>query len=155
DPSKGPNIVKSVSPSQGSPLSSGQSVTLFVVNLTNGTPTAPIMAITPATMTFGIVVGQPTPPAQSIAITNSGGGSLSWQATVTTAVGGSWLSIDQGSGSIASKQSTLINVSAAVISGLIPGTYTGTITITATDALGHTAIGGPQSISVVLIVLRH
>ena len=37
DPSKGPNMVKSVSPPQGSPLLPGQSVTLYVVNLTNGT----------------------------------------------------------------------------------------------------------------------
>ncbi len=37
DPAKGPNTVKSVSPPEGSPLPPGQSVTLYVVNLTNGT----------------------------------------------------------------------------------------------------------------------
>ena len=112
-----------------------------------GQPTTPILATTPASLSFSGVVGQPNPATQGIAITNSGGGTLTWQASVTTAVGGTWLSVTPASGSLLANQTTTLGVSVAT-SGLIAGTYTGTITISATDSAGQAAAGSPQSLPV-------
>ena len=122
------------------------------VTFVMGQPTTPIMATTPTSLTFSGVVGQPNPAAQPVSVTNSGGGTLLWQATATTTVGGAWLSVTPKTGSLSSKQSGSISVTTAVISGLIPGTYTGTITITGTDGSGNAAVGSPQSIPVTFTV---
>jgi hypothetical protein len=116
-----------------------------------GKPTTPIMATTPALLAFSGIVGQPNPIPQAATVANSGGGTLTWQATATTAVGGAWLSVTP-TGILISHQSATITVTATLLATLIPGTYNGTITITGTDSLGKPAAGSPQSIPVTFVV---
>ena len=123
-------------------------ITFFI-----GQPTTPILATTPATMGFSGVIGQSQPAGQAITITNTGGGMLNWQATATTSFGGAWLAVSSTSGSLTSSQSVSVNVTATVLSGLTPNTYTGMVTITGKDSTGLSALGSPQSIPVNFKVL--
>jgi Viral BACON domain len=117
-----------------------------------GQTTTSIMATTPALLAFKGIIGQPNPPPQAVSVANSGGGTLTWHATAATAVGGAWLSVAPATGIRISHQSATITVTATPLATLIPGTYNGTITITATDSLGKPAIGSPQSIPVTFVV---
>ncbi|MCP5045940.1 MAG: BACON domain-containing protein, partial [bacterium] len=76
--------------------------------------------------------------AQTVAITNSGSGTLNW----TAASGSSWLGISPGSGT----DSGIITVSVNA-SGLSAGTYTGSITVSSANASNS-----PQTIAVTLEV---
>ncbi len=80
-------------------------------------------------LTFSLVQGAP-PTSQSLSVSNQGGGSLNFSASASTDTGGSWLSVSPGSGSATPVQPTTINVQADP-TGLTPGTYTGTVTVTA------------------------
>ena len=86
---------------------------------------------------------------QSFSILNTGQGSMTWSATATPLSGGSWLSIDQSSGTVATPLTgaSPINVSVNA-SGLSAGTYYGQIVVTAPGAPNS-----PQSISVIFNVL--
>lgn len=129
-------------------FSSATGTQTLPVSFTVGQPTTPILTTAPSTMGFSATVGQPQPASQAITITNTGGGTLNWQATATTSFGGAWLAVSSNSGSLASSQSISVNVTATIISGLTPNTYTGTVTITGTASTGSSAIGNPQSIPV-------
>ncbi len=118
------------------------------VTLTIGPPAAPSLTATPATLSFDAVVGQPGPDPQTITITNSGGKTLTWNATAATSVGGSWLAVKPVTGALASQDSTPVTVTAKLLSSLVPGTYNGTVTITGSDGSGHPALGSPQQIPV-------
>src|SRR5579884_3114458 len=112
----------------------------------------PVLSVGPATMNFSAIYGQVNPPAQVATITNSGGGTLAWNASATTSTGAPWLSISTTSGSLSSGQSASITVTAILLQSLSPGTYTGTITFNATDGSGNPAMGSPQSIPVTFVV---
>jgi hypothetical protein len=132
-------------------LSSSAGTQTLPVTFIMGQPTTPIMATTPALLAFSGIVGQPNPIPQTATVANSGGGTLTWQAAATTAVGGAWLSVTP-TGILISHQSATITVTATLLATLIPGTYNGTITITGTDSLGKPVGGSPQSIPVTFIV---
>src|SRR5260221_11453190 len=101
------------------------------VTLIMGPPAAPSLTATPATLSFDAVVGQPGPDPQTITITNSGGKTLTWNATAATSVGGSWLAVKPVSGALASQDSTPGTVTATLLAALVPGAYNGTVTLTA------------------------
>jgi hypothetical protein len=87
---------------------------------------------------------------QQISITNSGNtGSLNWQVTAT---GGNWLAVSPTAGTLTTHQSTSFTVTASVLPSLVPGTYSGAVTIIGTDSFGHPALGSPQVIPVSLLV---
>jgi hypothetical protein len=88
-------------------------------------PPSPVLSVSAATMTFSATAGGPTAAAQTISISNSGGGTLSWTAAKTQA----WLSISATSGTGAAT----ISVQAATGS-LAAGTYNDTVTISAPGA---------------------
>ncbi|HVB24296.1 MAG TPA: hypothetical protein VNG51_20330 [Ktedonobacteraceae bacterium] len=121
--------------------------TLFV-SLILAQATTPLMSASPTTLSFSTVAGQTNPSTQTLTVSNTGGGTLSWQASATTSIGGTWLTIAPTNGTLSGNQSAPISVSAAWLSGLTPGTYMGTITISGTDSSGHTASGSPQTIPV-------
>ncbi|HLQ30355.1 MAG TPA: hypothetical protein VK140_14070 [Ktedonobacteraceae bacterium] len=127
-------------------------LTLPVI-FTMGQPTTPIMTTTPATMAFSVILGQPNAPGQTITITNAGGGTLKWQAAVSTNFGGAWLSALPAAGSLSSHQPASVNVTATALNGMTPNTYTGMVTITGTDGSGHGVPGSPQAIPVNFTVL--
>ena len=115
--------------------------------------TEPLLSTSLTTMSFSSIVGQSDPSTQTLTVTNTGGGTLSWQASAATTIGGAWLTITPNSGTLTGKQSAFISVTATRQEDLTSGTYTGTLTITGKDSLDHTVIGSPQTIPVNFTVL--
>ncbi|MBI3665107.1 MAG: M36 family metallopeptidase [Acidobacteria bacterium] len=99
-----------------------------VVQVTLTVGTVPVLAVGSASLNFSAIPGQ-NPQAQSLAISNAGGGVLNWTVLVSTTSGGAWLDVDMtmGSGNATLQVSVLS-------SALAPGTYGGAITITALGA---------------------
>jgi Viral BACON domain len=133
-------------------FSSAQGTQTLPVTLVMGQPTTPIMAAAPALLNANGVVGQTQPLVQSITVSNTGGGTLSWSAVAATSVGGAWMTVTPPSGVLTSHQTTTITVTVTVLKTLVPGTYTGTVTISGKDTLGHAAAGSPQTLPVAFIV---
>jgi uncharacterized protein (TIGR03437 family) len=132
-----------------SSATTGQSVTVSVTLSISGTN--PNILLSQTGLTFTAVAEGGSPLPQSFGILNTGQGTMSWSAQATTLpAGGSWLSIDTGSGTVATPYTdvSLVNVSVNP-AGLTGGTtYYGQIQVTAPGAPNS-----PQSVSVVLNVL--
>ncbi len=122
-------------------------VTLIMVRATT-----PVLASSVAVLGVSGISGQPAPNPQTIVLSNAGGGSLSWSASVSTAVGGAWLSVSPPTGVLSAQQTTNLSIKAAILPALTPGTYNGTITLTGKDSSGHTVAGSPQTIAVTFTV---
>ncbi|MGI9059740.1 MAG: BACON domain-containing protein [Ktedonobacteraceae bacterium] len=128
----GSNVV-----AQGSPQ-------VFTVTLTILPPCA--LTVGPTSLAFSVAQGQAAPAAQSFSLSESGTCALpvTWSATGNAA----WLSIgSSGSGTGNATVSVSVNPQ-----GLAPGTYSGTITVSASDNSGATIVNSPQTINVSLVV---
>lgn len=101
-------------------------------------PASPILHVSPDRLIFTTVDGEGNPANRSLSITNTGVGSLSWTASESL----SWLSLDHASGSAPGEVDAHVDVT-----GLSPGTYSGTVTVTSAGAQGS-----PRAVSVVLLV---
>ncbi len=103
-------------------------------------PTAPIITLSARALSFSGLASGPNPSPQPLTITNTGGGTLNFTAITTVA----WLKISPGTGSLGAgiSSNTIVSVQTT---GLVPGTYTGTIFV---SALGPTS----QSVIVTLTV---
>jgi hypothetical protein len=95
-----------------------------------GQPASPLLSVAPAGLSFTGAQGGANPAAKTLAVTNAGGGTLSF----TAADDAPWLSVSPGSGS--APQDLSVAVSTA---GLAPGTYTGSVTVTASGVAGSPA----------------
>jgi Viral BACON domain/Carboxypeptidase regulatory-like domain len=107
-------------------------------------PACVLLPPTPATLAFSLPQGQVSATAQHVQVSESGtcGRPVTWKAATKRA----WL-LPQATGADSGGGSTLgVTATAAK---LLPGTYPGTITITATDATGATSV---QTVSVTLTV---
>jgi len=94
----------------------------------------PVLAVGASALTFLTLPGQ-DPAQQSVAISNSGGNPMNWAAAPVTGSGGNWLLVNPSSGT---GNSTLqVSVRAA---SLVPGSYSGTITITADGAANSPSV---------------
>jgi Viral BACON domain len=102
-------------------------------------PTAPVIAVSPPTMTFTVGPGGAAPVSQTATVTNQGVGTLSWAQTSNA----SWLSATPPAGTDGTGTSSPVTVSVNP-SGLAAGTYTGT--------LAFTSNGGSATITVTLVV---
>ncbi|TMD59242.1 MAG: hypothetical protein E6I91_20710 [Chloroflexi bacterium] len=104
----------------------------------------------PSALDFAGVVGQPNPPAQMATISASGTcpHRLNWTASTGNA---RWLTATPSSGSVSIKAAVETNIAIA-LTGLSPNTYTGKVTITATDSVTHRSVGTPRTITVTLNV---
>lgn len=114
--------------------------------LIGGPYVAPVLAVSTSTVTFTAVIGGSAPAAQTINLTNSGGGALSGLAVALTYAPNQptgWLSASLGSLSAP----TALTLS-ATRGTLTAGTYTATIQ---TSAAGLTTL--PPAITVTLIVI--
>ena len=116
----------------------GNSTTSAAVGVTVANAAAPALAVAPATLNVSGVAGGADPAPATLAITNSGGGTLDWSVSDDAP----WLSVSPASGSGAAN----LQVSTS-LSGLAVGTYTGTITVTAPGAAGS-----PRTVAVTLTV---
>jgi pimeloyl-ACP methyl ester carboxylesterase len=103
------------------------------INIMAGT-VAPAISLSKSSLSFAFTVGGATPPAQSVTVTNSGGGALTWSASSNA----TWLNVSTASGTLT------VSVNPA---GLTPGPYDGIVSVTAADASNS-----PQAISVTLTV---
>jgi hypothetical protein len=86
---------------------------------------APALSVSPVTLSFTALQGGANPAAQSVHVTNSGGGSLAWTASASGSI---WV-VSPNSGSAG--DSFTVRPS---ISGLAAGTYQGSIVVTASGA---------------------
>ena len=128
-------------------FSSSAGTQTLLVSFLLGPAGTPVMSVGSSSLTFNTAVGATNPAAQTIALTNSGARSLSWQAGATTEEGGSWLSISPVSGSLAAYQSTMMKV-AVNTTGLPVGTYDGTVVITAVDSVTGQIMGPQQRVAI-------
>jgi uncharacterized protein (TIGR03437 family) len=124
------NIQIASTGASNTPLSVG--VTLTV------TQVPPALSVAPPALTFNYTVGSAVPPAQSVSITNSGAGDLSWTASTSDY----WIAVSPASGSAPGTLSVSINPG-----NLAAGTYTSAVQITAAGATGS-----PASIMITLVV---
>ena len=99
---------------------------------------APVLVVSPSSLSFNASAGGANPPSQSLGISNGGLGTIAWSATSSAP----WLSITPASGSAP----TTSTVSVAT-SGLSAGSYAGSITVTAPGAQNS-----PQTVNVTLSV---
>ena len=109
-----------------------------MVTLTLTAPLVPTIGLAPTSLNFSTTQGGSNPSVQTVNITNSGTGTLSWNATSTA----SWLAVTPASGTGPGAFSATANVT-----GLSAGTYTASITV-----IGTGATNSPQSIPVSLTV---
>ncbi len=89
-------------------------------------PGTPAIGYNPSSLTFSASEGGANPANQTLEINNAGTGTLSWSATAADA----WLSLSPASGSC-STTATPVTVGVN-ISGLAAGSYSSSITVTAT-----------------------
>ena len=120
----------------GSPVNVPGFTTGTSISFPNVTP--PGLALDTSSLAFGALPGGANPPSQSIQVSNSGAGTLSWTASDNA----SWLSLSPASGTNAGTITASVN-----IAGLAEGTYTATIVVSATGATNS-----PQSVSVTLVI---
>jgi hypothetical protein len=101
------------------------------VSLTlNTAPTSsPVISLNVPSLSFTGTSGGPNPSAQSFTISNTGTGTLTWTAGDNAA----WLNLSPASGTNTGAVSAAVN-----LTGLTAGTYSGTITISATGATSKT-----------------
>ena len=109
----------------------------FVAKIGTGVLT-PVLSVSPSTLTFTATVGGSNPAGQPITITNTGSGTLNWNASYTS----TWLSLDSSGGTAPSTLHSYVNTT-----GMAAGTYKDTITITAGGASGS-----PATVAVTLTV---
>jgi BACON domain-containing protein len=140
------SITVSVTTSGLAPGTYNGTVTVTAAGATNSprtvavalTVTGPVLTVSPANLTFSANQGGTNPAGQTIAISNTGGGTLSWTASDNQP----WLSVSPTSGSAPASPTV-----SASIAGLAPGTYNGTITVTAPGATGS-----PKTIPVTFLL---
>ena len=120
-------------------LTAGQIQTDMATPVTcSGAPPAPTLTTSPSSLSFSGTAGGSSPAAQTINVSNTGGGTLTWTASDDAA----WMSVSPASGGVPGS----ITVTPST-SGLAAGTYTGNVTVTASGATGS-----PKTIPVTFTV---
>ena len=108
------------------------------VTCAGGPPPQPALGVSRNSLAFTATQGGANPPAQTVDLTNTGGGTLNFTASEAAP----WLSVSPPSGTAPATLSVTPS-----IAGLAPGTYTTPITVQAPGAAGS-----PQTIDVTLTV---
>ena len=108
------------------------------VTFTVDPPTPPVLAVSPATLSFSATAGGASPAAKTFAVSNTGSGSMDWTASESA----SWMSVSPGSGTNAGTVTVTPSVT-----GLAAGTYTADVTVTAAGATGS-----PKTVAVTFTV---
>jgi hypothetical protein len=104
-----------------------------------GKAAAQTLSLSVDTLAFAGRVGGPNPPPQTIAITNTGSGKLTWQVVPTTIA--PWPQVGPPTGGAPQNLSFSVR-----LAGLVPGVYTDTVEIASNDA------DSPAMVVVVLTV---
>ncbi len=146
------NFVVSVNPTGLGPATYQGTITVTP----NGSPaeTIPVTLVvsntallvaSPGSVSFNSALGATTNSFQNLSITSTDSTVISFNVSTTTNANSNWLLVSASTGTTPS----VLTISANP-SGLAPGTYTGTVTLTATNP-GNVA-NSPQNISVTLVV---
>ncbi len=98
----------------------------------------PIISVDPGSLTFAALVGT-SPADRTLGVSNAGAGTLNWSAAVESTPAG-WLAVNPGSGTGDGVITVSVNSAALAV-----GTYSGTVTISATAAT-------PRTVQVSLVV---
>lgn len=98
---------------------------------------SPTLQTAPVAMTFNATVGGSNPPTQNDTLSEVAGVGTSWTSSINYGSGSGWLSISPSSGSLSANGNATIGVTCTT-GALAGGTYTATITFTATTG-GSTA----------------
>lgn len=112
------------------------------VNVTLTLTQPPTIQLASTALTFSAQQGSANPPAQTVALTNTGGGTLSYTATASTTSGGNWLSVTPASGAAPATLSVGVN-----LTGLAAGSYNGSVQVAASGATNT-----PRTLTVSLTV---
>jgi uncharacterized protein (TIGR03437 family) len=129
------NIAITVTPTGGQPFTVNQPIPFALA------PAGPNLVLSQSGVQFVAASGSNAPPAQSIAVSNSGTGTLNFTATAST-LSGNWLTASPTSGTAPAQVSIQANPT-----GLAPGTYSGLVQFTGTGA-----VNGSQAVEVTLTV---
>jgi len=114
------------------------------VRLVVAEPPPPVLEVAPSSLDFSAVEGGDNPPPQQVKVRNAGGREMAWRVLSDAA----WLSAAPESGSSKGEED-VIKVSVRV-SELLPGTHSGTLTVT-----GAGAANSPQSVQVRIVVAEN
>ncbi len=109
------------------------------VTLSVPQPVPPALGINTTCMSFAALAGAANPSPQTLSITNTGGGTLNWNAVVNQP----WLSVSPTFGITPSPITVTVNTAA-----LSAGTYNGTISVSAPNVANS-----PQVVTVTLNVI--
>jgi len=88
-------------------------------------PVNPAIGASPANLSFTAQQGGSNPTAQTLSISNTGGGTLNWSASTST----TWLSLSSASGTEAG--TVTVNVTTGTLAA---GSYSGSVILNATEA---------------------
>jgi uncharacterized protein (TIGR03437 family) len=108
--------------------------------VSSGVSGSPILP-TPSSLSFSYTTGSTAPPGQTVVII-SPGADLTFTAATSTSAGGNWLAVSPTTGNV--NATLTISVSPT---GLAPGTYNGTVTVTPSGA-GNTPLTIPVLLNV-------
>ncbi|GHO88963.1 BACON domain-containing protein [Dictyobacter formicarum] len=129
-------------PASGSPQTIGVTFTVF----------APCTLTFPSatSLAFNAVQGDVDPPSQQVTFTAAGNCNWPLKWKVDHSAAASWLKLSPDSG-----QFTTSGQSATVVvdpsnAGLLAGNYSESVTLTATDSMGNSVPGSPQTLSMAL-----
>lgn len=120
---------------------SGAATQSASIRLTVAAGGTPKLALDQVFLTFRATEGSSNPSPQVIAVSNAGGGTLNWSASVQTSTGGSWLAVSPASGTGAGSLAV-----SATVGSLFAGVYQGLVTAR------NTATGETSAVSVAFIV---
>jgi len=101
----------------------------------------PTIGLSPTNFTFSVTQGDAN-PVHTVEITNTGNGALDWSVSSAT----SWLSVSPSAGR-SSGNTAMSFTATANISGMVAGTYSGSITV-----IGDSATNTPQAVPVTLVI---
>ncbi len=95
----------------------------------------PVLSVPTAPINFNYTIGGPPPSPATINVTNTGSGTLAWNATVTNPSSSPNLFAVTPSGSSAAGASSPLTISFSIPPSITPNIYTGTVTISSTNAV--------------------
>ncbi len=108
----------------------------------------PKMVVNPTSFGFEMTRGEAVPPAQTLEVTNAGGGVLNIHVDARTSSGGDWLEVTPYDATAPATFTVRIK---DVASTMAPGTYDATITVTGTSPAGEVE-DGTQVVNVRLTI---
>jgi hypothetical protein len=96
--------------------------------------------------------GSPSPLQESLTVSGNCGWPVNWKASTSSNV--PWLMLTPSSGVFVSSGQSATMTVATNTTGLAPGTYTTSVSISATDSAGLAAQGSPQVFTVTMTVVQ-